>query len=69
MPEDVTARALGPGARARTVAAETARAMERLHAIHDPSPTVTAAPGHIATGAPTRFLLEVEQESGQGTSS
>lgn len=51
MPEDTIVRALGLGGRARAVAAETTGTVERLRAIHDPSPTVTAALGRIATGA------------------
>ncbi len=51
MAEDRVVRALGLGGRARAVAAETTATVERLRAIHDPSPTVTAALGRVATGA------------------
>ncbi len=50
MAEDTIIRALGLGGRARAVAAVTTNTAERLRQIHDPSPTVTAALGRIATG-------------------
>lgn len=63
MPEDTIVRALGLGGRARAVAAETTATVERLRAIHDPSPTVTAALGRIATGA---LLLAASLEKPTG---
>jgi len=51
MAEDTILRALGLGGRARAVAAVTSGTVERLREIHDPSPTVTAALGRVATGA------------------
>ncbi len=44
-------RAMALDGRARVVAARTTETVERLRAIHEPSPTVTAALGRVATGA------------------
>ncbi len=49
--DDHLIRATGFGGRIRAVAAATTATVERLREIHDPSPTVTAALGRIATGA------------------
>ena len=48
---DEVVRALGLDGRVRAVAAVTTETVERLRRIHDPSPTVTAALGRLATGA------------------
>lgn len=48
---DELIRVLALGGRIRAVAATTTATTERLRAIHDPSPTVTAALGRAATGA------------------
>lgn len=50
MPDELL-RAVALNGRVRAVAASTTRAVEKLRAIHDPSPTVTAALGRAATAA------------------
>ncbi len=49
MPDEMI-RGLALGGRARVVAAATTETVERLRSIHEPSPTVTAALGRVATG-------------------
>ncbi len=48
---DELIRAFALGGRARAVAARTTGAVERLREIHDPSPSVCAALGRVASGA------------------
>jgi len=48
---DEMIRAMALDGRARVVAARTTQTVERLRSIHEPSPTVTAALGRVATGA------------------
>ena len=48
---DFLVRGLGLDGRARIVAATTARTVEELRRIHDPSPTTATAVGRLATGA------------------
>ncbi len=49
--DDTLIRGLGLDGRARVLTAVTTQTVERLREIHDPSPTVTAALGRVATGA------------------
>lgn len=49
--DDFLLRGLALGGRARVVAARTTRTLEALRGIHEPTPTVAAAIGRVATGA------------------